>query len=235
MMEVWKVCEESRWFTVPGVESLISPDAAVGVAVLSLAAALVPGPNMMHLVSGSMRHGRAAGFISLAGTLVGFVPYLIMVNLGLAAIFSLVPALYAGLKVAGAAYLICLCVMAFRGDRQMWSPERARNTVSHWRLFRMGLLTNVLNPKTALIYLALVPQFVVPGGDAAGQGFVLGGIQICVSLAVNAVTVLVAASISASLASKPNWMMWRGRVSGVLLGAAGLMLGLDASHPPAQQ
>lgn len=206
---------------------MISAHAATGMAFLALTAALIPGPNMMYLVSRSISYGRSAGLISLAGTLVGFVPYLVMANLGLAAVFSQIPALYAGFKVAGAAYLLYLCVKTLRGSDQIRLHDRAIAGHPRWTFFRMGLLTNALNPKTALIYLALIPQFIVSGDDVVGQGFILGGVQIGVSFAVNALTVLLASSVSASLGSNLHWMAWQRWVTGVLLGVASLMLTLD--------
>jgi threonine/homoserine/homoserine lactone efflux protein len=96
----------------------------------------------------------------------------------------------------------------------------------------MGLLTNLLNPKVALLYLALIPQFIDPGaGSTVAQGFQLGMVQILVGVAVNGAIILAAGSIAAFLARRPLWMRWQRWVTGTLLGAIGVKLAVDAPAP----
>src|SRR5690606_32440068 len=94
---------------------MISTAAALGIALVALGMVLTPGPNMLYLVSRSLGQGWRAGMYSLGGTILGFVVYLVLANLGLAAVFLLVPWLYVGLKVAGAAYLLWLAWKTIRG------------------------------------------------------------------------------------------------------------------------
>ena len=93
---------------------MVSASAVLGVFAVALALVLTPGPNMMYLVSRSITQGRRAGVISLAGVAAGFAVYLSATNLGLAAVFVAVPALYLAVKLAGAAYLGWLAVRALR-------------------------------------------------------------------------------------------------------------------------
>jgi threonine/homoserine/homoserine lactone efflux protein len=202
------------------------------MALVALGMVLTPGPNMMYLVSRSISQGWRAGLVSLAGTAVGLIIYMTMANVGLAAVFVVVPALYIGLKVVGAAYLLWLAVQALRpGGRGVFEAARLPSD-SRWTLFRKGLATNLLNPKAAVMYLALIPQFIRPErGDVVLQGFTLGAVQIVVSVVVNAAIVLAAGGIAAFLATRPAWTRWQRRITGTLLGAIGLKLAFDAPTP----
>lgn len=203
----------------------VSLSATAGMALAALTMVLTPGPNMMYLTSRSISQGRRAGLVSMAGTGLGFVIYMLMANLGLAVVFTAVPWLFIGLKAAGVAYLAYLAWQALRpaGSDILEVRDLPRDTAS--RLFRMGLVTNLLNPKTAIMYLTLIPQFIDPHRDhLLAQGLTLGVVQIVVSLTVNALIVLAAGSIASSLARRPSWEIWQRRVTGTLLGAVALLL-----------
>jgi threonine/homoserine/homoserine lactone efflux protein len=180
---------------------------------------------MIYLVSRSIAQGRAAGLVSLCGTGVGFVVYMTMANLGLAVVFVIVPWLYIGLKAVGVGYLAYLAAKALRPGGAGVFEIRALAPDSRWKLFRMGLVTNLLNPKAAVMYLALIPQFIdSDAGHAATQGFMLGGIQILVSLTVNALIVLAAGSIARFLSTRPAWTRWQRRITGSMLGLVAILL-----------
>ncbi|TCL87835.1 threonine/homoserine/homoserine lactone efflux protein [Curtobacterium sp. PhB142] len=213
---------------------MISLTFACAMALVALGMVLTPGPNMMYLVSRSISQGRRAGLVSLAGTGVGFLVYMTMANVGLAAVFIVVPWLYTALKVAGAAYLLWLAYRALRPGGVSVFDTRDLPRDSTAKLFRMGLVTNLLNPKAAIMYLALIPQFVDQNaGGVVSQGFQLGALQIAVSLAVNAVIILAAGSIAVFLRRKPSWMRWQRWATGALIGAVGVKLALDAPTPAA--
>ncbi|ANJ28479.1 LysE family translocator [Agromyces aureus] len=210
----------------------VEPGALLGIALVALVMVLTPGPNMIYLVSRSLSQGSVAGLVSLAGTVVGFVVYLTMANLGLAAVFVVVPWLYIVLKVAGALYLLFLAwrALARRGGGLFEVHDLARD--SRLRLFSMGLVTNLLNPKAAIMYVALIPQFIDPErGGVIAQGFVLGGVQIAVSLMVNALLILAAGAIAAFLLRRPKWMPWQRRTTAALLAAVGVTLLVEAPMP----
>jgi threonine/homoserine/homoserine lactone efflux protein len=211
---------------------MITLTAACGIALVELGLALTPGPNMLYLVSRSISQGWRAGMVSLAGTAVGFVVYMMMANLGLAAVFFAVPWLFVALKVVGAAYILVLAYKTLRpGGRSLFETTTLPRD-SHSKLFRMGLVTNLLNPKVAILYLALIPQFIDPAaGNIVSQGFQLGTIQIVVGVAVNGAIILAAGSIATFLQSKPAWIRWQKWITGTLLGAVGVKLALDAPAP----
>ena len=117
---------------------------------------------MMYLVSRTLTQGRRAGLISLAGVAVGFLVYLTATNLGLAAVFVAVPELYLAVKIAGCCYLGWLAFKTLRpGGISVFEPA-PMTPDSPRRLFVMGLTTNLLNPKVAVLYLSLIPQFEHP-------------------------------------------------------------------------
>ncbi|MGH8794415.1 MAG: LysE family translocator [Stackebrandtia sp.] len=208
---------------------MITAAAAVGIALVALGMVLTPGPNMIYLVSRSLSQGWGAGLVSLLGTMIGFVVYMTLANLGLAVVFVAVPWLYVGLKLAGAAYLLYLAWQAFRPGGVGLFETRDLPRDSTAKLFGMGLLTNLLNPKAAIMYLALIPQFISPElGNVLMQGFALGAIQIAVSFVVNALIVIAAAGVAAFLGSRPAWIRWQRRVTGTLLAAVGVRLAIDA-------
>jgi threonine/homoserine/homoserine lactone efflux protein len=204
---------------------IVSGAAAAGMAATALGMVLTPGPNMMYLVSRSLSQGRSAGMISLSGTVTGFLVYLVMTNLGLATVFVLVPPLYIGFKAAGAIYIAYLAYRALRpGGSGLFEPCQLDRD-SNWRLYRMGLITNLLNPKAAILYLAVIPEFMRPAaGQVTAQGFVLGGIQISISMTVNTILILAAGSIAGFLAARPRWTEWQRRLTGTMLGAIAVLL-----------
>jgi threonine/homoserine/homoserine lactone efflux protein len=199
---------------------------------VALIMVLTPGPNMIYLVSRSITQGRRAGVISLAGVALGFLVYLTATNLGLAAVFVAVPSLYVTVKLAGACYIGWLAFKALRpGGTSLFEPTRLEND-SRRRLFTMGFLTNLLNPKCAVMYLSLIPQFERPAqGHLALQGFALGGIQIAVSLTVNLLIVLAAGTLATFLATRPRWLRTQRYVMGTVLGALAVRLATDHARP----
>jgi threonine/homoserine/homoserine lactone efflux protein len=200
-----------------------------GVALVELGMAVTPGPNMIHLASRAITQGRRAGLVSLGGTAVGFLCYLLASAAGLSALFVAVPVAFTIVKLAGAAYLAHLAWgMLKPGGRSPFTPAHDLPPVSNARLFSMGLLTNLLNPKIALLYAALLPQFLDPrSGPAWAQLLQLGAVQIMVGISVNALIMLSAARVSGFLAARPRVMTAQRFAAGSLLGAFALRTALS--------
>nr|CAJ87975.1 putative translocator [Streptomyces ambofaciens ATCC 23877] len=211
---------------------VVDPSAMLGVTVVALGMVLTPGPNMIYLVSRSITQGRRAGMISLGGVALGFVVYLVATSVGLTVIFTAVPELYIAVKLAGAAYLAYLAWNALKpGGLSVFDPQDVPHD-SPRKLFTMGLMTNLLNPKIAIMYLSLMPQFVdLDNGHVLLQGLVLGSIQIMVSVAVNLTIVLAAATIAAFLSRRPSWLRVQRYLMGTVLGALAVSLAVDTSAP----
>ncbi|MGW2143403.1 LysE family translocator [Nonomuraea bangladeshensis] len=204
---------------------MVEQTAVLGVASIGLGMVLSPGPNMMYLISRSTSQGRRAGVISLAGVAAGFLVYLVAANLGLAVLFAALPGLLTVIRVAGALYLLWLAWQTVKpGGLSVFAsrdvpPEPPR------RLFLMGLMTNLLNPKIALLYVAVIPQFIALGqGNVLLQGTVLGCVQIAVALLVNLAIVLAAGGIAGFLAARPAWLRAQRLVMGSLLAVLAVTL-----------
>lgn len=203
--------------------------ALLGFALVSLGLVLTPGPNMIYLISRSITQGPAAGIVSLGGVALGFVVYMLCAAFGITALLLAIPFAYNALRFAGAAYLLWLAWQAVKpGGR---SPFQVRQLAidSPHKLFAMGFITNLLNPKIAMLYLALLPQFIDPAvGSVLAQSVVLGAIQIAISVSVNAVIALAAGSIALFLANRPSWMLVQRWLMGTVLAGLALRMAVEA-------
>jgi threonine/homoserine/homoserine lactone efflux protein len=210
---------------------MVTLNAVLGVAAIALGMALTPGPNMIYLVSRSVTQGRRAGLISLGGVACGFFVYLVAATVGVATIFALVPAVYTALKLAGAAYLLWLAFQAVRpGGTSVFAPT-ALPVDRPGKLFTMGLVTNLLNPKIAIMYVSLLPQFVDPArGSVAAQSFTLGLVQVAIGITVNGLIATSAGSISRFLGDRPGWLKAQRYVMGTVLGAMAVQIAADRSR-----
>lgn len=179
-----------------------------------------------------MTQGRRAGLISLAGVAAGFGVYIAAAAAGIAAVFALVPPLYTALKAAGALYLLWLAWQAVRpGGAVPFAPAELPADPPG-RLFTMGLVTNLLNPKIAILYVSLLPQFTDPDrGHVAVQSVLLGLTQLTVAVAVNGLIVLGAGGVALFLAGRPGWRRAQRYVMGSVL--AGLAAHLGLGRPAA--
>jgi threonine/homoserine/homoserine lactone efflux protein len=197
-------------------------------ACAALIMVLTPGPNMIYLLSRSLCQGRRAGVISLIGVAAGFLVHMFAAALGLTALFMTVPLAYDLLKWLGAAYLLYLAWAAVRpGAVSPFQPRRLPAD-SPAKLMLMGFMTNALNPKIAVFYLSVFPQFVRPDhGSVLGQSIELGFVQIAVSFAVNLLIVVSAARLAAWFARNPLWLAAQRFLMGFVLAGLAVRLVLD--------
>lgn len=206
------------------------PSHLLGFSLIALGMVLTPGPNMIYLVSRSICQGRAAGLVSLGGIAVGLMVYLVCAALGITALMMAVPHAYDTLRICGALYLLYLAWQALRPGGRSPFELRDLQRDSPRRLFSMGLLTALLNPKIAVLYLSLLPQFVQPAGHGSvmAQSLLLGSLQIATSVSVNALIVLAAGSIAAFLAGRPRWQVVQRAVMGTVLGGLAVRMLVEA-------
>ncbi|KIH83517.1 LysE family translocator [Pseudomonas batumici] len=200
----------------------------VAYGLISLGMVLTPGPNMIYLISRSICQGRMAGLISLGGVALGFVVYMFCAALGITALVLAVPYAYDALRLGGALYLLYLAWQAVKpGGR---SPFQVRDLPQDGprKLFMMGFVTNMLNPKIAVMYLSLLPQFITPTGHGSvlTQSLVLGFTQIVISVSVNSVIAIMAGSIASFLASRPMWQIVQRWLMGTVLAGLAVRMAL---------
>ncbi|QRA41829.1 LysE family translocator [Chryseobacterium cucumeris] len=167
-----------------------------------------PGPNMIYLISKSITQGKKSGFISLAGVVCGFLFHIIMVSFGLTAVLLAVPLAYTVLKTLGTVYLLYLAYQAIKPkSRNIFDVDKNGAHDSPKKLFTIGFLTNVLNPKVAVFYLSFFPQFIKPEyGSILTQSLELGIIQVLISFSINFIIVLTAAKVAVFFSNNPVWI-----------------------------
>jgi threonine/homoserine/homoserine lactone efflux protein len=200
------------------------PDTS-SLLVFSLACAaliVVPGPSVAYIVARTVQQGRTAGLVSALGIEVGGLVHVTAAVIGLSAIIAASAELFTAVKLAGAAYLILL------GLRALWRPGRqaeqaqAAPPASTRRVFGQGVLVNTLNPKTAIFFVAFLPQFADPSaGPLAPQMAVLGLIFVAIALISDSTWALVASAAATRLRT-PRAQRWTDRATGgvfVVLGA----------------
>jgi threonine/homoserine/homoserine lactone efflux protein len=197
-------------------------------ALVSLGIVLTPGPNMIYLISRSLTQGPTAGIVSLGGVALGFVFYMLCAAFGITALLFAVPYAYDALRFAGAAYLLWMAWQALKPGGRSPFQVRKLKVDGPRKLFAMGFVTNLLNPKIAMLYLALLPQFIDPAvGSVLTQSLVLGTIQTVVSVGINAVIALTAGSIAMFLGTRPTWLLVQRWLMGTVLAGLAVRLALE--------
>lgn len=194
-------------------------------ALVALALVLTPGPNMIYCLSRTLCQGRGAGMVSLGGVALGFVVHLLGAAFGLSALLLAAPLAFTALKVAGALYLLWLAWQAVKPGGLSPFETRQLPHDPPRKLFLMGFMTNLLNPKVAMFYLSFFPQFLHPErGQVLLQSLTLGAVQIGVSLAMNTVIIFFAAGLALFLNRNITWLRVQRYVMGTVLGLLALRL-----------
>ncbi|MCA6422419.1 MAG: LysE family translocator [Flavobacterium sp.] len=177
-------------------------------ALAALVLVISPGPNMIYLISRSITQGKKAGLISLIGVICGFVFHIIMVSFGLTAVLFAIPFAYSLLKTLGVFYLLYLAYQAIKpNSKNIFETNIDLSHDKPKKLFIIGFLTNVLNPKVAVFYLSFFPQFIKPEyGSIMIQSLQLGATQIFVSFSINFVIVLTASKVALFFNKNPSWI-----------------------------
>jgi threonine/homoserine/homoserine lactone efflux protein len=195
---------------------------------LFLAAALVllviPGPAVLYIFARSVEQGRAAGFVSILGIHAATLVHVLAATLGLSALLASSALAFGIVKYAGAAYLIWLGLKKLFGRSEAaGAPEAGSGARGHARLFRDGFMVNLLNPKTALFFLAFLPQFVDPTrGHIAMQIACLGGLLALLGAFTDSCYAIAAGTAGNWLKRSPRYLGIERYVTGVLFVGLGL-------------
>jgi threonine/homoserine/homoserine lactone efflux protein len=208
-----------------------SPEVFAAFAVASLALLVVPGPSVLYIVTRSMDQGRAAGLVSVLGIHTGSIVHVTAAALGLSAILASSALTYGIVKYVGAAYLIWLGIRALRG-RDEGRPDVEGKGHSLRRIYAQGVVVNVLNPKTALFFLAFLPQFVdVSKGSVPLQIVLLGLTFILLGFISDGSYALVSARVSRRLASRRPSGIVRRWLPGLTLIGLGVISAFTGRRP----
>ncbi|CAM3304356.1 Homoserine/homoserine lactone efflux protein [Klebsiella spallanzanii] len=198
-------------------------------ALVALGLVLTPGPNMIYLISRSICQGRRAGLVSLGGVALGFVFYMLCAAFGITALIFAVPYAYDILRISGVAYLLYLAWQAVKPGGRSVFAVRDLPADSGRKLFLMGFVTNLANPKIAIMYLSLLPQFITPGhGSILSQSLILGFTQAIISVAVNALIVVMAGQVSLFLAGRPLWQQFQRWLMATVLAGMAVKIAFEA-------
>ena len=194
------------------------PSTILVFAGASIAMLVFPGPSVIYIVTRSVEQGRRAGLVSMLGVEAGGLVHVAAAALGISAIVASSATAFSIVKYAGAAYLIYLGVQRWRqGGEDLERPEPQ----PRGELFRQGMVVNVLNPKTAIFFLAFLPQFVDPSMSVAPQVLVLGLEFIAIAVVSDGAYALIAGTLGERVRRRALANRWVDRAAGGSLVALG--------------
>jgi len=201
----------------------------IAFALVALGMAVTPGPNMIYLISRSICQGGMAGLISLGGVTLGYVFYMLCAAFGITALVLAVPYAYDALRFGGVIYLLYLAWRTVKpGGRALFQVGELSKH-SPRKLFMMGLVTNLLNPAIAVLYLSLLPLFISPErGAVLGQSLALGFMQITIAVTANALIALMAGFLARFLAKQPTWLAAQRWIMGTMLAGLAVRMAIQA-------
>lgn len=194
----------------------------------AIAITLVPGPSMLYVASRSMVHGRIAGVWSALGLATGLFFHTVSASLGLSAVFIYFPLAFYVLKYLGAAYLVYLGIQMLCGKGSFVSAATNPVSLGRLRIYGQGIITEILNPKTALFFLAFLPQFVNPQqGSSSLQMMILGSILVFTALSADLLIAVTGGTLSKWVIAHPLMQKIQNGLAGTALIALGVRLAIS--------
>lgn len=194
-----------------------------------IALALIPGPDMVYMLARCIAQGRRAGVLAALGFNLGGLVHATAAALGLSAVLASSSTAFTAVKWLGAAYLIYLGIAALRSrPERLAIAEGAATGPDHKTILWQAFLSDVLNPKVALFFVAFVPQFVDPHAAHPGLQFLLLGMTCnLICLPINLLLVLFSSRFTQQLRGKASVSRWLQRGMGTLFIALGLRLAVE--------
>ncbi|MES1220073.1 MAG: LysE family translocator [Bacteroidota bacterium] len=199
-------------------------------AFASLMLNITPGNDMLLVIARSTGQGVKAGIVSSLGVMVGCMVHIVAAVIGLSAIIAQSALAFDIIKYIGAAYLIYLGVRSLLSKKRSLEINSDIQKLSYKKLFWQGIITNVLNPKVALFFLAFLPQFVnMRSGDTQWQILFLGTWFDISGTIVNILVAVLFGKIGSWLISSPRFVQWQERITGAILIGLGIKVALSNS------
>lgn len=201
-------------------------------ALTSLIIEITPGPNMAYLAALSLSQGMRTGFAAVAGIALGLAVYGAAATLGLSAVIDNSRLLYEAMRWAGVGYLVWLAWDAWATEQNV-SPDATNSNgdIAGWAAFRRGLITNLLNPKAAVFYVTVLPEFVQPDrGSLAMQTLMLGVLYVAIATLIHSAVVALAGAMQSTIDVANNRRTIRGAFAIALVGIA-IWFAVATGHP----
>jgi len=204
-----------------------SPQTLLLFTAAALAMNISPGPSNLYVLSRSLAQGTSAGLVAAAGLATGSLFHVTVTSLGLAVILQYSPIAFLVMKLAGAAYLVFLGLKMLLSKSAALSPDALTPKQPLARIFRQSAVVEILNPKTALFFLAFLPQFADPkAGPMAPQLLLLGFIVTLTAIPCDALVAVLAGKAADLLRRKPIFQRLQNWISGSVLVALGATIAL---------
>jgi len=198
-------------------------------ALTGLLLNLTPGNDMMYIIARSSGLGTKAGVVSALGIGAGCIVHIMAAVVGLSALIAQSAIAFDIIKYIGAAYLIYLGIKSLIAKKKAITIDKDLQQLSYRKIFWQGVLTNVLNPKVALFFLAFLPQFIdIHKGDTSLQILFLGVWFDIVGTIVNILVALLFGKMGVWLSKSPTFVQWQERITGIILIGLGIKVALGS-------
>lgn len=209
----------------------MSVDMLLAFSLACLLLSLSPGPSNLYIMARALSQGTPAGIVAAAGLGVGSLIFVLLSVVGLASLISVSPTLYTGLKLMGAVYLCYLGVMHWRHHARYQTPEQKTRHDSLGKIFRQSITVELTNPKSALFFVAFLPQFTQPSTvSIAWQLTILGMIYALIAFACDLMVASLAGKLSAWLQGSPRFQLRMDQTSSAILCLLGLAILVEETH-----
>ncbi|WP_078323414.1 LysE family translocator [Mycobacteroides salmoniphilum] len=211
---------------------MISPTHLIGFAIAAYAIIVIPGPSVLFAVGRSLSLGRTSGLVTVLGNTTGTIVPLLLTTAGLGAILAASAWALTVVKLVGAAYLIYLGVQAIRNRKSLIDALNAQHpVVGTQRVFREGFIVGMTNPKTALFFAAVLPQFADPAaGSVPVQIAVFGAIFVLIALVSDSLWAVLAGAARNWFARSPKRLEAVGATGGLMIVGLGAGVAISGTH-----